>query len=132
MATDSALSGFWEVTAAEQVAGRTLRVIGGIPGDLVQFTEDGRYVIRTDPRRSVEYRYRAEAGSPLPRLDLSGHNPDFTTHAVYRVEGDELVICAAANGRERPTDVVRDDERLWVLRRCRRRSAPSGGCRPAA
>ena len=126
MSRGPALLGPWKVTVVEQVAGRTLRVIGGVPGDTVEFTDDGRYIIRTRPGRPVEYRYRVMPENSPPALDLYMLNPDAATYALYHLAGDELVICAVANGKERPTEILRSDERLWVLQHYRRTPSPRG------
>jgi hypothetical protein len=34
---------------------------------------------------------------------------------VYKVSGSQLVICIAGNYGERPTEIRRDDERLWCV-----------------
>ena len=103
---DPSLTGYWrgvDWQVAQEMVGRTLRVIGGKPGELTEFTEDGLYIIHgRRPQETVEYHYRARPDCLPPELDLFMCNPDFTTHGIYQLEGDELTLAVSANGRARP------------------------------
>lgn len=144
---DSRLIGYWRITAHEAVEGAVLRVIGGIPDYVVRFDERGRYTIVTDPRRPLEYHYRSDNTLNPATIDLWMSDPEFFTLGIYRFDGDELVMCLAAELVEpfvqrsgprsearkreaerirpsRPYRFDRTSEPNWVLRRYVRCEAP--------
>jgi hypothetical protein len=112
------------VVAHEAVVGRVLQVIGGIPNDVVEFDDRGRYTIVTDPDRAIEYRYRCDSTRDPRTIDLWMSNPEFFTLGVYRFDQESLVMCLAADWADRPDTLDRTADPKWVLRKYVRCEAP--------
>ena len=121
---DNRLTGYWRVVAHEAVVGRVLQVIGGIPNDVVEFDDRGRYTIVTDPDRPIEYRYRCDSTRDPRTIDLWMSNPEFFTLGVYRFDQESLVMCLAADWADRPDTLDRTADPKWVLRKYVRCEAP--------
>jgi len=109
--------GVWRVVGADMTEAVLLKIIGGkIPDELVEFTENNRMRVwwsgNAEPHR---YKYRLHEGTEPAAIDLYKVNPPGTCKAIYRIEGDRLVICIASEGTPRPTDfAVRSTEHVLV------------------
>jgi hypothetical protein len=119
------LSGFWRVDAIDMIHGPVVRLIGGVPGELIEFTADDRMVIWRGGRATPPARVRHAPDAESPGLDIwTDGLESFVARCVYRVEGDLLRICVAGNSGVRPAAIMRDDERLWCVMTLSRSRAP--------
>ncbi len=123
---DSQLLGLWLVKSIEMEPEKAVALIGGLPDELVEFTDQGEYVIwgePTDPHKRVS-RCRCHPTNP-PGLDvwIPGLEP-LTAQCIYKVDGNELVICIAGNAGKRPSEIRRDDQKPWCLVQLERWTGP--------
>lgn len=111
------LSGWWKVSAVDMVRKRAVRLIGGLPGEVVEFTTDNRYVVWDDAgplTGSSKFRHTTEGGFLALDIWIPGLEA-LTTRCIYRTTTDALELCIAGDSGPRPTEFKRDDERLWCL-----------------
>ncbi len=113
---DDALIGCWRVTGSDMVVGRSVRLIGGLLGEFGEFTADGRYRVDLADRRPLDSRYRTSATAETMDLDIWIEGLEtLGAHCIYRIDGDTLAVCIAGDSRPRPTELRRDDGRLWCV-----------------
>lgn len=122
---ETGLIGCWYVSAID-MPNQCIELIAGVPGEHVEFTADGRYRSGLERRTPSDYCYRAKMGSNLGELDIwQDELPrQFGAQCVYRIIGDILAICIAGNNGKRPTDLRRDDSRLWCVMTYQRAERP--------
>src|SRR5690242_12418899 len=91
----SPLVGLWSVQGVDMIPDCVASLIGGLPGQLVEFTADGRYIVwgePTDPDPTVS-RYCCHATDPagldvwIPGLE------SLVRKCVYRHDGAEARLC---------------------------------------
>jgi hypothetical protein len=128
---DKQLLGFWRVRSLDMIEDRAVRLIAGLPDQVVEFTAPGNYVVWADPRRPARYRCRSFMRKGIRALDvwIEGLEP-LRTHCIYHVDGSHLQIGIAGDSGSRPTELRRDDERLWCVLSCER-CEPPPRARPA-
>ncbi|MFO0909049.1 MAG: hypothetical protein U0794_11990 [Isosphaeraceae bacterium] len=117
-----ALLGFWKVQSIEAPEGRTVMLIGVLPGRIGEYRADGHFVNWSEPRRISETRYQAHLEDGRMALDhwIEGLEP-LVRRCVYELEGNILRICVPGAEGPRPTHVVFDPDRVWcviTLKRC--------------
>ena len=122
--SDDALIGCWRIKSFDAPADRVVYIIGGMPSDYVEFTKTGKYVWDL-AGRPMDCHYRAVRAGDVGELDVwIGDLEPLARNCIYRIDGDVLTICInGTRDGERPTEVRRDDERLWcvkTLERCER------------
>jgi hypothetical protein len=128
---DKQLLGFWRIRALDMVEDRAVRLIGGLPDQIVEFTAKGEYVQWADPRRPARSRCRSFTRKGIQALDVWIERLEaLTTHCIYQVDGSNLQICIAGDSGSRPKEIRQDDERLWCVLSCER-SEPPPKMRPA-
>jgi hypothetical protein len=122
---DDPLIGCWLVKSTDMIPDRAVSLIGGLPGEYVEFTADGRYRAGLADRRPAESRYRTIPNADTSQLDIwiVGLEP-LCARCLFRIAGDSLTICIAGNSGERPTEVRRDDRRLWCVMSLERSERP--------
>jgi len=98
------LVGAWEVIDTRAHEGIVLMVIGGSVGELVQLTENNRFIVWQDGHIPHKYKYRVRDDVGPGAIDIYSVNPRNVNHAIYTLDGEELSICAASAGHDRPTD----------------------------
>jgi hypothetical protein len=115
---DQRLLGFWSVRSIDMVPDRCVGLIGGLPGELVEFTSDDTYVVWGDPSRphtTIQHcRWHEKTDPPEVDIWISGLE-SLAAKCVYRFDEEALVIGIAGNAGPRPTDIRRDDDRLWCV-----------------
>ena len=113
---DENLIGYWRVLATDMIADRAVTLIGGLPGECVEFTSNGLYRVGIEAPPPSEYHYRTSVSNSLGELDawIKGLEP-LTARCLYGVSDDELKICIAGDSKDRPTELRRDDEQLWCI-----------------
>lgn len=112
---DTLLIGLWSVRGIDMVPDRAASLIGGLPGEVVEFTADGRYVVWGDPSAPdrTASRYRCHDTDP-PGLDVWIPGLEsLVRRCVYQVDGAVAQVCIAGDSRGRPAAVRRDDSRIW-------------------
>ncbi|QDT14567.1 hypothetical protein [Alienimonas californiensis] len=122
---DASLVGCWRVEATDMIEGRTVSLIGGLPGEYVEFTDDGRYRVDLLDRRPSEgpfERVRSDFGPGL-NFWIEGLE-SLITRCLYEIDGDSLTICIAGDYGPRPVAVRRDDDKLWCVKTFRRCERP--------
>lgn len=124
-AVETGLIGCWHVIAID-MPNRSIQLIAGVPGEHVEFTADGKYLSGLERPTPADYRFRAKMESNLGELDIwQDELPrEFGAECVYRIVGDTLSICIAGNHGKRPTDLCRDDSRLWCVMTFQRAERP--------
>jgi uncharacterized protein (TIGR03067 family) len=100
------LVGAWEVIDVRAHDGIVLMVIGGLVGDLVQLTENNRFIVWQDGHIPHKYKYCVRDDVGPGAVDIYSVNPRNVNHAIYAIDGGELTICAASAGHDRPTDFL--------------------------
>ena len=122
---DKELLGCWRVVNTDMVVGRAVRLIGGLPGEYVEFTGNGLYRLDIERPNPSECHCRTSTSGRLGELDvwIKGLEP-LTTRCLYQIADDGLEICISGDSRERPTELRRDDERLWCLMTLKRAEPP--------
>lgn len=114
---DIRLGGFWSVRTIDMVPNRAVRLIGGLVGELVEFTADGHYILWGDPADPDrgEKLFRWHDSDP-PGLDIwiPGLEP-LANQCLCRIAEDEMQICVSGDSRPRPTEIRRDDRKLWCV-----------------
>ncbi len=85
---DSELVGCWKVIAHDMLEGRSVSLIGGLPGEFAEFTADGRYRVDLREKQPCEYRYRVTAGARGGELDIWSEGMESRpARCLYRVNG---------------------------------------------
>jgi hypothetical protein len=116
IAVGDLLHGFWQVAHVDMVSDRAVSSVAGTPGELVEFRTDGRYVVWGDPAEPEPLRYVLRLlDTEPPSLDI-GMAGLPKSQCIYCVAGDELRLCVAGDHGPRPTDIRRDDTRLWLVK----------------
>ena len=118
---DSQLVGWWKVQSIEMIAGKTLALFGGLPGDRVCFSDDGHYCVFPDD--SDLQCYRCVVAQPYSELDIWMHGLEiFTSLCLYTVDDDLLRITVAGRpdgcrpqSIKRPTAMGSNDSLYWAL-----------------
>lgn len=114
--SDPALLGSWRVMSTDMILGKTVSLIGGLPGEYVEFTPDGRYRVDLLDRRPSESRYSAVVSEPDSSLDVWNVGLEsLVAQCIYQIDRDRLTVCVAGNHRQRPTEIRRDDDKLWCV-----------------
>jgi hypothetical protein len=123
---DPDLVGWWKVRAIAMPEGKVLGLIGGLPGERVQFTKFGTYKVY--PSRSGSL-FRCRPAEPFGALDIwIEHLESLMSLCIYSIDDDLLHITVAAHVSlektppRRPTAMRRDDKRNWVtieMERCK-------------
>lgn len=128
--TDPQLIGWWKVQSIVMPEGKTLGLIGGLPGERVCFSETGHYNVFPDDDDTQCFRCRNS--HPFRELDIwiQGLEP-LTSYCVYTIDGDVLKITVAGRplggdpkAITRPTDMGMDKQRNWALIEMKRCKAP--------
>lgn len=114
--TNQSLIGCWRVHSIEQIVGRSVSGIAGLPREYAEFTHDGLYRVDLAAPKVCQYGYRTSVVEDRAAVDfwILGHE-SMVSHCIWHVADDMLKICVALNGGEPPTDFRRDDELLWAL-----------------
>ena len=90
---DDALIGCWRITAFDSAPDRTVYVIGGMPGDYVEFTKTGKYV-RDLAGHPLDCHYRAVRKGSVGEMDVWIEDLEpLARKCIYQIEGDVLTIC---------------------------------------
>lgn len=122
---DPSLLGCWRVVSTDMIAGKTVSLIGGLPDEYVEFTDDGRYRVDLLDRRPGESRYRIVPSGAEHGLDVWTEGLEsLVARCVYQIDGDGLLVCVAGNHGPRPTEIRRDDEKLWCVMKLTRSQYP--------
>ena len=123
--SDDALIGCWRIQQFDAPADRVVYIIGGMPGDYVEFTKTGKYVWDL-AGRPMDCHYRAVRAGDVGELDVWIEDLEpLARNCIYRIDGDVLTICInGTRDGERPTAVRRDDEQLWCVKRLERCDRP--------
>jgi len=123
---DPSLPGCWRVLSIDMIAGKTVSLIGGLPDEYVEFTDDGRYRVDLLDRRPAESRFRVVPSESENGLDvwLEGLE-SLVAQCIYRIDGDDLIVCVAGNHGPRPTEIRRDDGKLWCVIQLTRSQSPN-------
>jgi hypothetical protein len=124
---DPALVGWYRVKGFDMVVGRTVSLIGGLPGERVEFTEDGRYRVWELRDLAGDSRYAAWPQKKPAEMDVWIPGMDVVSRCAYELAGKELRVCVGGDHGPRPTEIRRDDERLWCVIRFERCKAPRAG-----
>lgn len=107
------------------IVGKTVSLIGGLPDEYVEFTNDGRYRVDLLDRRPAESRFSIVLSKPDNGLNVWIDGLEsLVAQCIYRVDGDTLTVCVAGNHRQRPTVIRRDDEKLWCVIKFTRAEPP--------
>lgn len=117
---DARLCGFWQVLSVDMVSDRLVNLVAGLPGEIVEFAASGRYINWGQPGEADPHRYVLRwFDTEPPGLDIG--LPGFPkSHCIYAIAGDELCLCMAGDHLPRPTEIRRDDERLWCVKTYKR------------
>ena len=111
--------------STDMMVGKTVSLIGGMPGEHVEFTSDGRYRVDLMVRRPPESRFSVALSEPDSALNVWIDGIDsFVAQCLYQIRGDTLMVCVAGNHRERPAEIRRDDGKLWCVIRFSRAERP--------
>ena len=111
--------------STDMIVGRAVRLIGGLPGEYVEFTKRGIYRIDLGSPCPSECHYRVSTSNGLGELDIWIRGLEsLITQCIYYIAGDDLEICIGGDSGERPTKLQRDDERLWCLMTLKRSEPP--------
>jgi hypothetical protein len=124
---DEQLVGFWRVRSLDMIEDRAVQLIAGAGqiGESVEFTASGKYVMWADPRRPATSRCRSFRRGGVSALDIWIEGLErLRTRCIYQVDGRHLHICIAGDSGRRPTEIMRDDERLWCVMACERCDPP--------
>jgi hypothetical protein len=130
---DQELVGFWRVRAFDMIEDVAVQLIAFEVGERVEFAAIGKYVMWADPRRPATYRCRSFRRRGVSALDIWVEGLERQrSRCIYQVDGPRLHICIAGNRLDsarrlrarRPTEIKRDDERLWCVMTCERCDPP--------
>ncbi|HJZ59561.1 MAG TPA: hypothetical protein VKE74_31745 [Gemmataceae bacterium] len=122
---DEIIVGFWRVRSIDMVEDRAVSLVGGLPGEIVEFTSDGRYVLWGDPSRPSTSCCRTFRWKGRSALDVWIEGLEaLTTRCIYQVEGPNLLVCIAGDSQPRPAEMKRKDARLWCLMSLERSEPP--------
>lgn len=125
---DPQLVGWWKVQSIAMPEGKTLGLIGGLPGERVYFSEAGHY--KVFPGDDGIQQFRCRLAQPYRELDIwiRGLEP-FTSLCLYTIDEEFLRITVAghplgvnANKIKRPTEMRMNQRRNWALismKRCK-------------
>jgi len=114
------LVGWWRVQSIVMPEGKTLSLIGGLPGETVCFTESGHYCIHPDIDETQHY--RSSECTPYSHLDVWIQDLEpLTSCCIYEIENNSLRIAVAGRplgnrrGIERPTELRMDEQLNWAV-----------------
>ena len=114
--------GFWRIVSIDMIAGHAVHLIGGNPGEFAEFTSQGTYLFGArrqfaqGRKPALHCRFETKFSQEISQLDIWIPSlKALVCRCVYRVEQNRLTICVAGDHGERPTEIRRDDERLWCV-----------------
>lgn len=119
------IAGRWIVTKLE--AAGMIFAISGFTGDTIDFTPGGDFVVRppakAELRRTSKYRYRVDKKHDPAWIDL--YDPGMKRSkmrclGIYRIEGDELLMCTGQMNAPRPDRFDRKKNKSWISYRMKR------------
>ena len=112
----SSIVSIWRVKQIDMTIGHSVSLIGGLPGEYVEFTDDGYYRVDIKDKRPGVSRFKTARSSSWSELDIWIEGLEaLVKQCIYRIDGDLLTICVAGNSGERPTEFRRDDQLFWCL-----------------
>jgi hypothetical protein len=116
--------GFWRVTSVDMIEGVTVSILPGLAGEIVEFSSEGEYILHI-PGRSRASRCRFLDEPDFVAFDtwivgLEG----LVTRSIARRNDNLLSVCIAGNYGHRPTELRRDDAKLWVMKEFERVERP--------
>jgi hypothetical protein len=123
---DQAIIGHWRICSITGPERETKRMVGGLAGEIVEFTSNREYVLWRDPDDPSRSQCQTFDENGVAALDtwipgLKG----ITAHCIYRVNASgQLEICFAGNSSTRPSEFRPDDERSWCLMLLERSEPP--------
>jgi len=113
---DEKLIGCWRVKSTEMVENRVVSLIGGLPGEYVEFTADGRYRVDIKDESAGSSCYKVLNAQETNELDIwIASLARLVARCIYEIHGDTLIICIAGNYGTRPDVIRRDDDLLWCI-----------------
>ena len=114
---DQAIIGYWRICSIDRPERDMKRMVGGLPGEIVEFTTDRQYVLWRDPDDPGQSHCQTFDDHGATTLDVWIEGlKSIAAHCIYRLNNaGQLEICFAGNSSLRPTEFVRDDERSWCL-----------------
>lgn len=117
---DARLYRLWQVTSRTGgPVGRMFTIIGGKQGDIVEFKPQERYRVRHDlldpSQDEADYSFRVRKDVEPFELDLWHMDVAHGTFAIYRFEGESLVICSTINSKTRPSEFVANDRHVLAV-----------------
>jgi hypothetical protein len=127
---DPQLVGWWKVQSIEMPEGKTLSLIGGLPGERVSFSETGHYNIYPDDAGTQ--RFRCRVMEPYCELDIWIKDLDrLISLCIYAIDKDVLTITVAGrplgskpDGIKRPTKMLMDERLNWAIIKMKRCKPP--------
>jgi len=117
----SQLIGYWDVVEVKMHEGVVLVVIGGSEGDIVQITDNNRFIVWQEGGIGYKYKYRLREDIGPQAIDIYSVNPRDVNEAIFTIRDGMLTICAASVGYQRPTafELTTKYHMLRTLRRSR-------------
>ena len=121
---DRRLVGFWRIDTIDMVPDRAVQLIGGLLNEIVEFTDNDRYVLWGDPSdpRKINCRF-LDTDPPAMDFWIRGLE-SLGSKCLLDIQDSRLKICIAGDSGERPTEIRRDDELLWCVMSLERWNGP--------
>lgn len=100
------IAGRWKVIEFDAPE-TSIYAISGFTGDTIEFTPGGDFIARPPAktarlRRTSKYRYRCDKKHDPPWIDLYDSGTKSRCLGIYRIKGDELLMCTGQIGEPRP------------------------------
>ena len=113
---DPELIGVWVIRDVDMIEDTVVSTLAGLPGEHVEFTADGRYVVDLKQKNPCDYLCRTlQSNEGHPAFDTWIENMDGVTESIYQIEGNALTICTAGDEKKRPTKLIRNDKKRWCM-----------------
>ena len=129
---DPQLVGWWKVQSIEMPEGKTLGLIGGLPGERVSFSEAGHYNVFPD--NDGTQRFRCRVAEPYRELDIWIKDLEpLVSLCLYAIDNDVLTITVDGSPLggdpdyiKRPTKMSMDKRLNWAVITMKRCKPPQG------
>ena len=104
--------GRWQLMSLDMKPDTSMRLIHGQPGAYAEFTIHNTFQLLAGGAMQT----RIISGKSTGYIDLwNGTMEELACHGKYDISGDKLLLSVAADSGPPPTQVCRDDDKLWVL-----------------
>lgn len=108
----------------DMIEGEVVSSLGGLDGDIVEFSAAGKYIVYVDGRKlDCQCKFARKGAFDCFETWIVGLK-DLVTRAIYKREGDCLVVCIAGNYGPFPTALRRDDAKLWIIMKFEKTEPP--------